>query len=401
MRIPQFTAELALSSPRNWTKGFEVAEYGPKRSTMHYRAAGFRKAGQGSRGVVPAQDGCVTLGGQIYCPVVVGNPTACPPGTFGIPPNCQSLPAFPHCPIGQTNCNPFGILPTMCTNLQTDSNNCGSCGNQCKNGQTCQDGACACPGGKPLNSLQNCGTCGRTCTAPSGGTASCANGSCNWVCNSGSGYSNCTGHSCTNTQSDRNNCGSCGYICSQHVPQNSTATGCTNGHCNWQCNSGYTDQSGKCIQTCPQGDTSCGGACVNLQTDRNNCGSCGYNCSQHVPQNSTATGCTKGHCNWQCNSGFVDQNGKCVRSSGGCAQGYESCGSGCCPDGTCCDTVCMTSSDDTCCGNGNVATGDQICCGGAGCSTDGCCQTELGYTCCDPWVCCGDGTCAPDSDSCD
>jgi|ERR1700733_1364962 len=43
------------------------------------------------------------------------------------------------------NCNPF-TGPPVCRNLQTDSQNCGSCYNVCPSPATCVSGACSCPG---------------------------------------------------------------------------------------------------------------------------------------------------------------------------------------------------------------------------------------------------------------
>jgi hypothetical protein len=47
------------------------------------------------------------------------------------------------CPPGQTACGPDG--GQTCVNLQTDVNNCGSCGNVCAAGDTCTAGVCKVP----------------------------------------------------------------------------------------------------------------------------------------------------------------------------------------------------------------------------------------------------------------
>lgn len=43
------------------------------------------------------------------------------------------------CKKGKKNCG------KRCVDLQTDSVNCGACGNACPGGQTCSGGTCACP----------------------------------------------------------------------------------------------------------------------------------------------------------------------------------------------------------------------------------------------------------------
>ena len=94
----------------------------------------------------------------------------------------------------------------------------------------------------------------------------CQNGSCvcpapNTVC----------GTTCTNVQTDANNCGTCG-------------NSCNGGSC----------VGGKCDCSTAAGLTLCGTTCVNLQTDASNCGSCGHQCIQGV-------GCVDGLC--QCPQG--------------------------------------------------------------------------------------------------
>lgn len=120
------------------------------------------------------------------------------------------------CNAPRTKC-----LATGCVDLQTDSRNCGSCGNACAARQVCQGGRCVCP--SPLNQCgadcvdtrsdpRNCGSCGRAC-APN---ESCAAGSC--VCAS---PSQVCGGVCINTSSDSNNCGGCGRRC----PSGQTCSG--------------------------------------------------------------------------------------------------------------------------------------------------------------------------------
>jgi hypothetical protein len=97
----------------------------------------------------------------------------CPSGQV-----CSNGGCCPVCPAGQSCCN------GTCVDLNNNSNNCGFCGNVCTGGMTCQGGTCACPAGRPTDcggtcvnlgdSSSNCGSCGRAC--PSGWT--CQGGQC-------------------------------------------------------------------------------------------------------------------------------------------------------------------------------------------------------------------------------
>jgi Stigma-specific protein, Stig1 len=82
--------------------------------------------------------------------------------------------------------------------LDTDANNCGSCGHQCSASQTCCGGSCV----DTRSSNANCNGCGKACVT--GQT--------------------CCSSSCKNTKADNGNCGSCGNVCG-------TLTGCTGGSC--------------------------------------------------------------------------------------------------------------------------------------------------------------------------
>ncbi len=80
--------------------------------------------------------------------------------------------------------------------------------------------------------------CGNDCSCPN--AQSCTNGaakqSCCW-----------TGTKCVKTQTDINNCGSCGNVCS--APTGATAV-CTAGQCSSMCTSGYVQCGAHCVPAC-------------------------------------------------------------------------------------------------------------------------------------------------------
>jgi len=83
------------------------------------------------------------------------------------------------------------------------------------------------------------------------------------------GTMNC-GNACISVESDRNNCGACGHVCSFPGV-------CTAGVCRYAGGA------------CPAGMSSCRGDCVNVQTDPRNCGTCGRACQ-------STQSCTAGVC---------------------------------------------------------------------------------------------------------
>jgi hypothetical protein len=80
-------------------------------------------------------------------------------------------------------------------------------------------------------------------------------------------------------------------------------TACRGGSC----------RSGRCVATCPNNTTSCGGICANLQTDEANCGSCGNSCAA----------------NQVCQTGTCFPRGICPSSMQLCTGAQHSCAATC------------------------------------------------------------------------
>lgn len=175
---------------------------------------------------------------------------------------------------------------TLGSNLQTDVNNCGTCGNVCggANGTpSCVSGNCqiACNAGyancdnvaangcevNTTNSVNNCGACGNACPTGPNSVASCVNSTCSLSCSSG--YLDCNANAFDGCEvhvtTDVNNCGGCGNHCG---PYANAAAVCTGGSCQAVCNTGYLNCNGNNADGCE----------VNVINDANNCGSCGHVC---------------------------------------------------------------------------------------------------------------------------
>lgn len=174
------------------------------------------------------------------------------------------------CSSGQCECQQgTTCCDGNCSDLQTDVNNCGACGNTCPPDEQCEGGQCtgckpACTAGQTCcnetcidteTNPSHCGGCGNVCASGE----SCINGRCTGCNPACLGGQTCCGNTCVNTRIDRNNCGICGKVCP-------AGENCTNG----QCGGG----------TCPSGQTYCENAlaCRDLNSDRNYCGNCYHIC---------------------------------------------------------------------------------------------------------------------------
>ncbi len=219
-------------------------------------------------------------------------------GYCGATGSCTGASAGKVCPAG-TACNGAGVCAatcaapeTLCTpdggaaycaDRQTDSDNCGTCGNKCSASTTCVGGGCVSSSAAGCGASQtlctphtgaaycadektdnaNCGGCGAAC--PTG--QACADGACvvtcqapTTLCKPATGGADAGSWYCADLESDNANCRSCGHACA----------------------GGETCVHGACGCAAPQ--TLCtpdAGApyCVDLQTDSDNCDACFHACS--------------------------------------------------------------------------------------------------------------------------
>jgi hypothetical protein len=192
------------------------------------------------------------------------------------------------CPPGAADCN--GNHADGCEAMTaTDPKNCGGCSALCSTDHiiaTCRGGQCVgncvtgyadCDGDKRNNGceanintdVQNCGSCGVACSAPAGATAACVGGLC-IITTCPPGYADCNKNASdgceANLNTDAFHCGDCATDCRwpNIIPH------CGNGRCDGSCYAGYADCDG---------NARLNGCEVNLQTDAANCGACARVCS--------------------------------------------------------------------------------------------------------------------------
>ncbi len=234
------------------------------------------------------------------------------------------------CPESMNFCGELG-----CKNTQIDLENCGTCGNKGLSGQNWVQGEGKCPdswevcgakGGENTRfDSENCGSCGNKCAVGQ----DCVNGKCA-LSSCPEGLSMCMENNemvCRNLKNDAQNCGNCGTKCDASAFVNVVSAACVNGACSYQCKSGYSSCN------------SAGTQCIDLNSDRTNCGQCGRVCASDE----------------SCNRGFCEPN-RCYlscKSNAGCVNYPTMCGENCsdctlfkpanavsasCSNGTCVDT---------------------------------------------------------------
>ena len=176
----------------------------------------------------------------------------------------------PNCTAGQQTCS------GECKTVATDQQNCGTCGNACAAGQTCQAGQCLCSSGLLA--------CGGSCV--SANATHC--GSCSMMCASGQV---CTANTCQMT------CATGETQCSDGACVPTTGGDALHcGGCN-ACPAGAVCTAGVCGCSIA-GQMLCSNACVDTMTSAANCGGCNQvcngTCTNGVCATATGTGGSAG-----------------------------------------------------------------------------------------------------------
>ncbi|MBN9163281.1 MAG: hypothetical protein J0I07_20100 [Myxococcales bacterium] len=318
-----------------------------------------------------------------------------------------------------TTCSePWATCPTSAfpcdANLLTDDDNCGQCGVRCGGERlnfstwTCVEGQCtfSCTGSfrncdkDPSNGCEvdsnydakNCGQCGHECAEDE----SCELGTCVDRCGTApTGQDRC-GLTCTNLDSDDRNCGTCGVVCDPTGPNqpalhSSMYYGCGGGKCGVpkckdrhrrNCNKDLSDgceadaltneRCGACDRACAEGKLcmydnngyyclcadgyercpSASGSvtCEDLALDPENCGACGHVCPGKQWPHFIPT-CNSGVCGGVCQEHYAD----CDRlSDNGCEvntrvdnRNCGACGNACLPDQVCSEGKCLVAPCNT------------------------------------------------------
>jgi hypothetical protein len=112
------------------------------------------------------------------------------------------------------------------------------------------------------------------------------------------------------------------------------------GGCGGKCGTGLVCSMGACSVSCMgTGEATCGGVCTNTQSDPNNCGGCGKQCTGGLV-------CSQGQCQLGCTGGTIQCGMSCVNKSADNAN-CGKCGN-VCPNGT----VCSNGNCTVTCGLG-------------------------------------------------
>lgn len=221
----------------------------------------------------------------------------------------------PRCLPGKACCGSF------CSDLQSDTSNCGACGRSCGSFSSCVDGECKCnvegevkcPWNNlgvesttctDLNEDLNCGECGKLCL-----WGNCNNGNCTCPAN----RSTCAqdgGIACVNTATNFRHCGGCGQRCA--------GDWCAGGTC------GCDEPKTACTFPTAEGTIT---YCADMLTDPNNCGFCGTVCETGACANGVCVACPDTSC-------WTPNGMKCVKTDTDAAN-CGVCGLKCPPGASC------------------------------------------------------------------
>lgn len=338
-----------------------------------------------SSGFVPAEAGATSDGDASSERVAM-----CPLTTCTLP--------WATCPSSEFPCG---------TNLLTDNDNCGRCGNSCGQASdathsqwTCVEGQCVfsclefhanCDGDVTngcetyVNTDANCGSCGKQC----GGWEQCLDMQCYDRCVLAGLPDKCD--RCTDLMSDDDRCGTCTTRCPAEEPGKPSLPadmyyGCGGGKCGQakcaeagkaDCNGVVTDGCETALHTnencrgcndqcpagqdcinfggvwnclCPAGETLCGGdVCTKTDDNIAHCGGCNRRCPGFRTPHFQVT-CSKGICGGKCEDGYADcdelgENG-CEVDTRIDNRHCGGCGNACLPDQVCFQGTCQVTPCD-------------------------------------------------------
>ena len=128
------------------------------------------------------------------------------------------------------------------------------------------------------------------------------------------------------------------------------------------CASGKVCVNSQCVQnSCDDGQTLCstgtGNTCVNIKgNDTSNCGACGYSCESGKPLNTTVKSCATGVCQYECATGYENKGSGNTASTIQCVESVVCDAPKCALNG-----FCFTTSQMTGLNYARTSEGDMTC----------------------------------------
>lgn len=246
---------------------------------------------------------------------------ACPASGFNATYSCVNGQCVGQCAPTALDCD--GLPDNGCEAFTLHNDHCGACNKKCSDpaapcswqGSLRQDLDCGCPAGMISCSRQcvdgrnddaNCGRCGNVCSPTGDGKPErtnayygCVNGECGTL-KCVNGFGDCDSdplNGCETSTLTAENCGGCGIAC----PNGQQCRLDEYGTPQCMCPPGLT----RCEKVCRSGSGSCA-ACVDLASDKLNCGGCDVACTANAPFANKM--CSYGTCVAQCMDNHADCN---------------------------------------------------------------------------------------------